>query len=115
MSGTAGGSRTRDDDEGAVFEALADPTRRFVVEMLATTGSVTATEIAGRLPLTRQAAARHLAVLGEAGLVTAQRIGRETRYRLAPERLRTVTDWVGTVGTAWDDRLAALQRQLQAP
>src|SRR5205814_8220615 len=64
---------------GAVFEALADPTRREVVRRLAQGGPATATELAGDLPVTRQAVAKHLATLAEAGLVTSDRQGRETR------------------------------------
>lgn len=102
------------DESGAVFEALADPTRRYVIQTLAVESSVTATQLAGQLPMTRQAAAKHLAVLADAGLVTAARDGRETRYRLVPERLETASAWLAEVGAAWDARLAALRRQLGA-
>lgn len=64
-------------------------------------GSATATELTGELPMTRQAVAKHLATLADAGLVEPQRLGRETRYHL--------TD----TGEEWDERLDALARHLQ--
>lgn len=96
----------------AVFGALADPTRRGVFELVAIDGPVTATELAGRLPVTRQAIAKHLGVLGEAGLVDSSREGRETRYRAQVDPLREVTAWIEQVGGAWDTRLDRLRRQL---
>jgi DNA-binding transcriptional ArsR family regulator len=99
-------------DLGPVFAALADPSRRFVVETLAGRETATATELAGELPVTRQAVAKHLAALGEAGLVTSSRSGRETRYRLTPEPLGDALDWMERVGLQWDDRLGALRSHL---
>jgi DNA-binding transcriptional ArsR family regulator len=98
----------------AVFEALADATRRQVVRRLAETGPATATELAGELPVTRQAVAKHLATLAEAGLVTSDRQGRETRYQLTPEPLAAAVSWMASVGSQWDDRLEALQRYLES-
>jgi DNA-binding transcriptional ArsR family regulator len=95
-----------------VFAALADPSRRFVLETLAARGSATATELAAELPVTRQAVAKHLAILGEAGLVEAARAGREARYRLTPAPLGEAVEWIERVGTRWDERLAALHRHL---
>ena len=98
----------------AVFEALADSTRRQVVWLLAETGPATATELAGDLPVTRQAVAKHLATLAEAGLVTSDRHGRETRYQLTPEPLAEAVSWMASVGSQWDDRLQALERYLES-
>lgn len=91
-----------------VFAALADPSRRFIVEALAERGDATATELAAELPVTRQAVAKHLGALADAGLVDAARAGRETRYRLTPGPLVDAAAWMTHVGTEWDDRLAAL-------
>jgi DNA-binding transcriptional ArsR family regulator len=99
-------------DTDAVFGALADPTRRGVLRLVASAGPVTATELATQLPVTRQAITKHLGVLGDAGLVDATREGRETRYRAQLEPLDAVTSWIGEVGTAWDDRLHRLRRHL---
>jgi DNA-binding transcriptional ArsR family regulator len=101
-------------DPGLVFSALADPTRRQVVERLARGDSVTATEVAGELPVTRQAVAKHLAALSQAGLVAASREGRETRYRLTPEPFGDAMSWMAAVGGRWDERLAALRGRLSA-
>jgi DNA-binding transcriptional ArsR family regulator len=97
---------------GAVFAALSDPTRREVVRLLAGEGSITVTELASELPVTRQAVAKHLAVLEEAGLVTATTQGRRRRYRLTPGPLTDAMGWMADVGAEWDDRLASLRSHL---
>ena len=99
-------------DPGPVFHALADPTRRHVVERLVDRGSVTATEVAGDLPISRQAVAKHLSALAEAGLVESRREGREIRYRLEAEPLAGAMSWMAAVGGRWDERLAALRGRL---
>src|SRR3982751_1849848 len=92
--------------------AFAAPTRRFLVEALAARDTATATELASELPVTRQAVSKHLAALGEAGLVESSRVGRETRYRLTPGALGDALAWMERVGTQWDRRLSALRRHL---
>lgn len=96
-----------------MFSALADPTRRQVVELLSHQRSVTASELAAELPITRQAIAKHLATLAEAGLVSAAPHGREVRYRLTPEPLTGAMQWMATAGARWDARLARLARRLE--
>jgi ArsR family transcriptional regulator, cadmium/lead-responsive transcriptional repressor len=86
---------------GQVFGALADPSRRQVIGYLSERGTATATELTGELPMTRQAVAKHLATLADAGLVESERLGRETRYRLTE------------AGAEWDDRLDALRKHLE--
>lgn len=100
------------DVAGDVFVALADPTRRSLVRSVATEGPVTATELAQRLPISRQAVAKHLGALRDAGLVQAERAGRETRYRLTPEPFDAAAAWMAEVGGQWDRRLGALQRHV---
>ena len=100
------------DAVGPVFSALADPRRRFVVETLARRETATATELAAELPVSRQAVVKHLAALGEAGLVEATREGRESRSRLTPGPLGVAMGWLATVGADWDARLEALRRHL---
>jgi DNA-binding transcriptional ArsR family regulator len=95
-----------------VFPALADPTRRSVMREVSARGSATATELAPPLGVTRQAVAKHLAVLAGAGLVDGRREGRETRFRPTPAPLGEAISWMASVGGAWDDRLAALERQV---
>ena len=84
-----------------MFGALADPSRRQVIGYLSQRGTATATELTGELPMTRQAVSKHLVTLADAGLVEAERRGRETRYRLT------------RAGAEWDDRLDALRSHLQ--
>jgi DNA-binding transcriptional ArsR family regulator len=101
---------------GAVFSALADPTRRQVVRSLARAEAVTASGLAGELPMTRQAVTKHLAALERAGLVTPRREGRETQYRLTPEPLGEAIAWMAEVGARWDRSLARLsERARSAP
>lgn len=91
-----------------MFEALADATRRAVLRDVAERGPVTATELAAGLPVTRQAVAKHLAVLREAGLVDQERAGRETLFRATPGPMADASRWLDATGSAWDDRLARL-------
>jgi DNA-binding transcriptional ArsR family regulator len=103
------------DPVDAVFAALADPSRRFVLETLASQGTATPTELAAELPVTRQAVAKHLALLREVGLVEATKAGRETRYELTPAPLASAVEWIDAVGEAWDVRLEALKRLVERP
>lgn len=100
---------------GDVFAALADPTRRSVLQCLADHGDGTATTLAGELPVSRVAVVKHLNVLDGAGLVTKRRQGREVRYRVQPQRLSETARWMDELAAAWDDRLAALKRLAEEP
>jgi DNA-binding transcriptional ArsR family regulator len=95
-----------------VFTALGDPGRRSLMEAVATRGTATATELASDLPVTRQAVAKQLSSLADAGLVRATRAGRETRYEVTPAPLEEAVEWMVSVGVVWDERLAALRRSL---
>jgi DNA-binding transcriptional ArsR family regulator len=95
-----------------VFDALGDPARRSLVEAVARRGSATATELAAGLPVTRQAVAKQLAALADAGLLRATRAGRETRYEVTPEPFGDAVAWMVDVGARWDERLAKLGRTL---
>ena len=95
-----------------LWSAVADPTRRRVLDVILARGEATATTVAGELPVTRQAVAKHLGILAEAHLVDARREGRETRYRPTPAPLGEAISWMTAVGGAWDERLAALERQV---
>jgi DNA-binding transcriptional ArsR family regulator len=100
-----------DEAAGAVFEALADATRRTVLREVAARGPRTATELAADLPVTRQAVAKHLAVLHHAGLVVPERRGRETRFSATLGPLGDAERWLRSTGAAWDDRLGRLERR----
>jgi DNA-binding transcriptional ArsR family regulator len=101
---------TRDDHIGAVFSALSDATRRSVLGQVSRAESVTATELAETLPVSRQAVVKHLQVLGRAGLVTSERDGREVRYSFAASPLADAAQWIAEEGSNWDDRLERLRR-----
>ena len=83
-----------------VFTALSDPTRRSLVEALARSGPCTATQMASDLPITRQAVAKHLGHLHRAGLVSPQRRGRETHYRLVPGNFGSAIRWLENIADA---------------
>ena len=100
---------TTSDRAGAVFGALSDPTRRVLLQTIASQPTATATELASELPISRQAVLKHLAALADAGLVQRERSGREVRYRVTPEPLSDAVSWMADVGGQWDDRLAALK------
>lgn len=102
------------DDTDAVFGALADPTRRALLSRVAA-HPATATELAGGVPISRQAVVKHLSALADAGLLERQRAGREVRYQVTPEPLSDAVSWIAQVGGQWDERLAALARTLQSP
>jgi DNA-binding transcriptional ArsR family regulator len=92
-----------------VFAALADPTRREVFQLVAQGRAHTATELAAALPVTRQAVAKHLAILEEAQLVDGAREGRAMRFRATPAPLTDAIAWMAEVGGEWDERLARLR------
>jgi ArsR family transcriptional regulator, cadmium/lead-responsive transcriptional repressor len=106
-------SRTGAEDD-ALWAAVADPTRRRLLDLLLARGEATATTLADGLPVTRQAVAKHLAVLDRAGLVEKRRHGREVRYAVRPQRLDDATQWMTQVATQWDARLAAIKRIAEA-
>ena len=91
-----------------VFDALGDPTRRHIVESLSQRES-SATQLAAELPVTRQAVAKHLTALREAGLVESRKQGRETLYHLNSEPLDAAAAWIVRVGGEWDARLERLR------
>lgn len=97
---------------GPVFDALADPTRRRVLEVLADSGPASATVLAPGFAVSRQALVKHLGALAAAGLVSARRHGREVLYSVEPASLADAAGWLEQVGRAWDRRLVALVKHL---
>jgi DNA-binding transcriptional ArsR family regulator len=96
-------------DPQPLFAALSDPTRRAVFERLSSEGPASATRLASELPVSRQAVAKHLAALDEAGLAERTVVGREVRYSAVLGPLTDVTTWVSNVGAEWDARLSRLR------
>ena len=92
-----------------VFAALADETRWSILTALGE-GDASASALAGRLPVTRQAIAKHLVVLQDVGLVESVRVGRELRYRVIGAQLAATARSLDAIGVEWDRRLAAIKR-----
>ncbi len=96
-----------------VFIALADPSRRGILAALASGGPATATDLANRLPITRQAIAKHLALLSDAGLVVAEPgERRRVRYRLHSAPMQVAQQFLAALARDWDGRLDALKEHL---
>jgi DNA-binding transcriptional ArsR family regulator len=98
----------------SVLAALADPTRRQLLDLLAAQGEATATTLAERLPVSRQAVVKHLAVLDAAGLVSGARVGREVRYAVRSAALGATARWMAALAADWDRRLADIKRVAEA-
>ncbi|HEY0814028.1 MAG TPA: metalloregulator ArsR/SmtB family transcription factor [Pseudonocardia sp.] len=96
-----------------VFVALADPSRRAILAELAASGPATSTDLAARLPITRQAIAKHLALLTETGLVTAEPgERRRVRYRLHSAPMQVAQQFLAALARDWDGPLNALAEHL---
>jgi DNA-binding transcriptional ArsR family regulator len=93
-----------------LWAAVADPTRRRLLDVLLAQREATATTLARELPVTRQAVSKHLAVLARAGLVEGGRQGREVRYIVRPEELDAAARSMARVAAQWDQRLTAIKR-----
>jgi predicted ArsR family transcriptional regulator len=103
------------DAVGPVFAALADPTRRLMLEQMLRDGSTSVPALSAVLPITRQAVAKHLATLDHAGLVErAPAAGREVRYRLRAGALSPAAVWMQRAESAWDERLARLKDAVES-
>jgi len=98
---------TAEDD---LWSAIGDPTRRQLLDLLLADGGGTATSLATRVPVTRQAVAKHLAVLDRVGLVHGAPAGRERRYRVDETQLARAAAQLASVGSAWDARLRRIKK-----
>ncbi len=105
--------RPGDANRDRAFDALADPTRREIIELLVREPEATISEIAGHFPISRQAVTKHLVVLEEAGIVDITSRGRERIVTLRPGSLHAASAWLDDVGRQWDERLAALRLYLE--
>jgi DNA-binding transcriptional ArsR family regulator len=100
------------DDE--LWSAIADPSRRLVLDLMVSHGEVTASWLAGRVPFSRQAVSKHLAVLERAGLVSRRKQGREVLCRVQADRLDQAARAMAEVAAQWDRRLAMIKRLAEA-
>ncbi|AEI46357.1 ArsR/SmtB family transcription factor [Paenibacillus mucilaginosus] len=96
-----------------VFQAVADPTRRQLLQLLAGR-ELPVTAISSHFPISRTAVSKHLRVLAEAGLVKERRIGRETRYRMEAEPLLELKKWLDFYERFWENKLEALRRYVES-
>src|SRR5215218_1562604 len=104
--------RTEPDDE--LWAAIADPSRRRVLDLLVQQGEASASWLADQVPFTRQAVSKHLVVLEEAGLVGRRKQGREVLYRVDADRLDQASRAMADVARRWDRRLEAIKRLAEA-
>lgn len=95
-----------------VFQAIADPTRRKLLQMLAEKERPIA-EISSHFSISRTAVAKHLHILAEAELVCGEKVGREKRYRLQPEPLKELKDWLSYYEQFWDNKLSILKHLVE--
>jgi ArsR family transcriptional regulator, cadmium/lead-responsive transcriptional repressor len=103
-----------DGSDDALWSAIADPSRRRLLDLLVRTGDATASSLAHDVPFTRQAVIKHLAVLEQVGLVTRQPEGREVRFRIDADRLDHATRAMAQLARDWDRRLLAIKRIAEA-
>ena len=96
-----------------VMKTLSDPTRRAVFERIAREGEVTATGLVPGSRVSQPAVSQHLRALREAGLVTERRDGRQIHYRIAPEGLAPLLDWLGHYQAFWRERFDNLEKLLK--
>lgn len=101
-------------DVDRVLAALADPTRRRLIQLLAAGRPLSASALAGEVPVSRQAVAQHLAVLQESHLVTSRRAGREVLFSVEPEPLVATASWMTELAAAWAERLQRLKQVAEA-
>jgi ArsR family transcriptional regulator, cadmium/lead-responsive transcriptional repressor len=100
------------DDE--LWSAIADPSRRRVLDLLVSHGDASASWLASQVPFTRQAVSKHLVVLEETGLVTRRKQGREVLYQVDAARLDQATQAMSALAARWDQRLGAIKRLAEA-
>ena len=96
-----------------VYDAVADPTRRKILQLLTDVEELPLHEITVHFQMGRTAVSKHLAILKEADLVIARKVGRETRYRLNPTPLKEIQDWVSFYEGFWKERIAKLNLLLE--
>ena len=96
--------------DAELWSAIADPSRRQVLDLLVSNGEVSASWLAGRVPFTRQAVSKHLVVLERAGLISRRKQGREVLYQVQPDRLDQAARAMAELAARWDQRLAIIKQ-----
>jgi DNA-binding transcriptional ArsR family regulator len=96
-----------------MFSALADPTRRKIIEMLAANGQLSATDICEKFPISPPAISQHLKILREAQLVRMEKRAQQRIYQLNPEAMLALHDWTQQITQLWNQRFDALEKLLE--
>ena len=104
----------RTEADGELWVAIADPSRRRVLDLLVQRGEASASSLADQVPFTRQAVSKHLVVLEHAGLIGRRKEGREVLFRVDADRLDQATQAMTAVARRWDRRLATIKRLAEA-
>jgi DNA-binding transcriptional ArsR family regulator len=94
-----------------VFQAIADPTRRAILVLLAAQ-AMTPNALADHFDITRQAVSKHLGILAECDLVRPEPVGREIYYNLRPEKMKAIDKWLAQFRRVWETRFAQLDHVL---
>jgi DNA-binding transcriptional ArsR family regulator len=97
-----------------LWSAIADPSRRRVLDLLVQGGEASASWLAGRVPFSRQAVSKHLVVLEQAGLISRRKQGREVLYQVDVDRLTQATQAMAQLAQRWDQRLSTIKRLAEA-
>jgi ArsR family transcriptional regulator, cadmium/lead-responsive transcriptional repressor len=104
----------RADPDDDLWAAIADPSRRRVLDLLVERGEASASSLAGLVPFSRQAVSKHLVVLEQAGLISRRKLGREVLYQVDAARLDQATRAMTEVARQWDRRLESIKRLAEA-
>ena len=100
----------RPEPDDQLWSAIADPSRRRVLDLLVQGGEASASALANQVPFSRQAVSKHLVVLEEVGLISRRKLGREVLYRVEPARLDQATRAMAELAIQWDRRLDTIKR-----
>jgi DNA-binding transcriptional ArsR family regulator len=95
-----------------IFQAIADPTRRKIIRLLANK-ELPVTVISKHFPMSRTAVSKHLRILSESKLVSVEKVGREKRYKLQPEALLEVKEWLSFYEQFWDNKISILKHLVE--
>ena len=99
--------------ENKIFQALADPSRRAILESL-TRGEAAVKDLTARFDISQPAVSQHLSTLKGAGLVNSRRAGRRVYYRVRPRGLKPLVDWIAHYRVFWTERVGRLERLLES-
>jgi DNA-binding transcriptional ArsR family regulator len=93
-----------------VFQAIADPTRREIITLIANRQPLTLNAIAEHFAITRPAVSNHIKILNECGIISIEQIGRERHCKIQPDNLKKVSDWIGQFNELWEQRIDSFEK-----